>query len=63
MLRDQVRRNAVQIETLAAAENRRQHLLRLGRGEDEFHVRRRLLERLQQRVEGGEVSMCTSSMM
>ena len=29
-----------------------QHLLRLGRGEDELHVRRRLLQRLQQGVEG-----------
>jgi hypothetical protein len=27
-------------------------LVRLGRREDELHVRRRLLERLQQRVEG-----------
>ena len=51
MIRDQVRRNAVQIEALAAAQNCRQHLLRLGRREDEFHVRGRLLERLEQRVE------------
>ena len=63
MLRDQVRRDAVQIETLAAAQDRRQDLLRLGRREDEFHVRRRLFERLEQRVERCGVSMCTSSMM
>ncbi len=42
---DQVRGNAMEIEALAAAENGRQNFLRLGRGEDELHVRRRLLER------------------
>ena len=51
MFRDQVRRNAMQIETLAAAEDGRQNLLRLGRGEDEFHVLGRFLQRLEQRVE------------
>jgi hypothetical protein len=44
-------RDRLQVEALAAREDRRQHLLRIGRGEDELHVRRRLLERLQQRVE------------
>ena len=39
MLRDQVRRDAVKIEALAAAQDGRQNLLRLGRGEDELHVR------------------------
>ena len=51
MLRDQIRRNPVQIETLTPAENCRQHLLGLGRGEDEFYVLGRLLERLEERVE------------
>ena len=50
MLRDQVRRDAVEIEALTAAQDRRQNFLRLGRGENEFHVRRRLLERFEQRV-------------
>ena len=40
-----------QIEALAAREHRDRHLADLGGGEDEFRVRGRLLERLQQRVE------------
>ena len=51
MFRDQVRRDAMEIEALAAAQDCRQNLLRLGRREDELHVRRRFLERLQERVE------------
>ena len=51
MLRDQVCRDAMKIEALAAAQDRGQNFLRLGRGEDELHVRRRLLERLEQGVE------------
>ena len=43
MLRDQVRRDPVQIETLAAAQNCRQNFLRLGRGEDELHMLRAVL--------------------
>ena len=39
MLRDQVRRDAMEIESLAAAQDGRQNFLRLGRGENEFHVR------------------------
>ena len=50
---DEICRDAMKIEALAAAEDCRQDLLRLGRREDELHVRRRFLERLQQRVEGG----------
>ena len=41
-----------EVETLAARENRLRHLQRLGGGEDEDHVRRGLLQRLQQGVEG-----------
>ena len=52
MLRDQIRGNPMQIETLATAQNGRQHLLRLGRGKDELHVLGRLFERLEQRIEG-----------
>ncbi len=48
---DERRRNASQIEALAARKNGRQHLFGIGRGEHEFHVRRRLFERLEQRVE------------
>ena len=33
-----------------AAQNRDRNLVHLGRGEDELHVRRRLFERLQERV-------------
>ena len=51
MMRDQVRRDAMQIEALAAAQNCRQNFLRLGRREDELHVRRRFFQRLEQRVE------------
>ena len=53
MLRNQVRGDAVQVEALAAAQDCRQNFLRLGRGENEFHVRRRLFQRLEQCVERG----------
>ena len=39
------------IESLAARQHRDRNLARLGRAEDEFHVLRRLFQRLQQRVE------------
>ena len=39
------------------------NLLQLGRRQDEDDVRRRLFDRLQQRVEGWFESWCTSSMM
>ena len=48
---DQVHGDAPEIEALAARHDRRQHLLRFGGGKNELHVRRRLLERLEQRVE------------
>lgn len=51
MLRDRRGRDALQIEPLAAAEDRRRHLLHVGRREEKFHMRRRFLERLEQRVE------------
>ncbi len=44
--------DAAQVEALAARHDGRGDLLRLGRGEDELHVRRRLLEGLEQGVEG-----------
>ena len=44
--------HAAEVETLAARQDRDRHLAGLGRGEDEFHMRRRFLQRLQQRVEG-----------
>src|SRR5690606_32351766 len=44
--------NRPELEALAARNNRRQNLLRLGRREDELHMWRWLLQRLQQRVEG-----------
>ena len=46
------RGNAAEIVSLAARENRRQDFLRLGRGQDKFHMARRFFERFQQRVEG-----------
>ena len=51
MFGDEVDRDAPQIVALAARQDGRQHLLRLGGGEQELHVRRRLLERLEQGVE------------
>ena len=52
MLRNHRRRDLPQIKPLTPAQNRRQDLVRLGRRKDELHMRRRLLQRLQQRVEG-----------
>ena len=46
------RRNAAKIMPLAAREDRVRQLVRLGGGEDELHMRRRLLKRLEQCVEG-----------
>ncbi len=51
VLGDERGRDAAQVEPLAARQDRRQHLLRVGRGEHELHVRRRLFQRLEQRVE------------
>ena len=45
--------DAAEIEALAARVNGLGHLLRIGGGQDEHHVARRLLQRLQKRVEGG----------
>ena len=44
--------DAAQIEALAARQHRHRDLADLGRGEDELHMLRRFLERLQQPVEG-----------
>ena len=51
MFRDKRGRDAPQIESLAARENRWQDLFRVGRREHEFDVFRRLFEGLEQRVE------------
>jgi hypothetical protein len=50
-LDDELGRDRLQVEALAAGDDGREHLLHLGGGEDELHVRRRLLEGLEQRVE------------
>ena len=41
-----------ELQHLATRQDRVEHLVRLGRREEELHVRGRLLERLQERVEG-----------
>src|SRR5207247_2150221 len=48
-----VRRDRAEVEPLDAREDRRGHVARVGRREDEDDVGRRLLERLQERVERG----------
>ena len=49
---DQRHRQALEIELQAARQHRDRQLLRIGGREQELHVRRRLLQRLQQRIEG-----------
>ena len=51
VLADQRHRQALEIELQAARQHRDRQLLRIGGREQELHVRRRLFERLQQRVE------------
>ncbi len=41
-----------QVETLTARQHRHRHFADLGGGEDEFHMRGRFFQRLEQRVEG-----------
>ena len=53
MIRDPRDRDGPEVEPLAATLDRGQHLVGFGRAQDELHVRRRLLHRLQQSVEGG----------
>ena len=43
----------MEVEPLTTAENGGQNFLRLGRRENKFHVRRRLLQRFQERIERG----------
>ena len=50
--------DAAQIEALAAREHRHRHLADFGGGEDELGVRRRLFQRLEQRVERGRAKAC-----
>ena len=47
---DDRQRDAAQVEALAAADDRGQYFVCLGRGKDELHVRRRLFQRLQKRI-------------
>ena len=49
---DQWNREPLEIELQAARQHRDRELVRIRGGEQEFDVRRRLFERLQQRVEG-----------
>ena len=53
---DHLRADVAEIEPLAARLDRREDLVRLGGGEDELHMLRRLLQRLEQGVErrGGQ---------
>ena len=51
MLHQQGRIQALQIKALAARQNRDRYFTNLGGGEDEFHMRRRLFQSFQQRVE------------
>ena len=56
---DQQRRvDAAQVEALAARQHRHRNFSDLGGGEDEFCVRRRLLQRLQEGVEGALPRAC-----
>ncbi len=50
-LGDRLGGDGAEVEALAAGEDGGQDLVRLGGGEDEFHVRRRFFERLEQGVE------------
>ncbi len=52
LLGDPVRRDRAEVVALASAADRRQQLLRLGRAQDEHHMLGRLLQRLEQGVEG-----------
>ncbi len=51
MGQDQRRRQLLKVELQAARQHGDRNLLRIGGGEDELHVRRRLFQRLQHRVE------------
>ena len=52
MVHQKRRVDAAQIETLTAREHRHRHLADFGGRENELCVRRRLFQRLEQRVEG-----------
>ena len=57
------RRDQPEGVVVGARADRRQHLVRLGRGEDEPQVGRRLLDQLEQGVEALVETMWASSMM
>jgi hypothetical protein len=63
LLDDRLGGNRAELEHLRARQDGVGNLVDLGRGHHEDHVGRRLLDRLQQRVERGRESWCTSSMM
>ncbi len=58
MADEPLRLDAAEVEALAARQHRHRHLADLGGGEDELHVRRRLLERLQEAVERLRPTAC-----
>ena len=51
MLDDECRWNSAKVKPLASTQNRGQNLLRIGRREEELHMRRGLFQRLEQRIE------------
>ena len=51
VLADLLRRHALEVELQAARQHRHRQLLRIGGGEQEFHMGRRLFQRLQQGIE------------
>jgi hypothetical protein len=60
VIADVARRHPPEVETLDPGQDRRDDLLRVGGGHREQHVRRRLLDQLEQRVErrrGGHVDL------
>ena len=58
MLDQKLRVDAAQVEALAARQDGDRHLADFGGGEDELRVRRRLFQRLQQRVERLRARAC-----
>ena len=47
MARNELRSQSAKVKTLAAAQDSRGHLLRLGRGKEKLHMLRRFFERFQ----------------
>jgi len=53
---------SLQVELQTPGQHSHRQLLWIRRSQEKLHMRRGLLERLQQRVKGVRQSMCTSSM-